>query len=104
MFTRLLLVALLGVGLACAKTYSFSLSDTTQAGSTTLKAGDYHVKVQGSNVVIKDAEGHDVAAKTKVEKSDKPYPATEVSTNQSNGMPHIEWIGLANSKSKIVFE
>jgi len=63
MLTRLLLVALLGVGLACAKTYNFSLSDTAQAGSTTLKAGDYHVKVQGSNVVIKDAEGHDVTAK-----------------------------------------
>jgi len=104
MLTRLFLVALLGVGLACAKTYDFSLSDTSQAGSTTLKAGDYHVKVDGSNVVIKDAEGRDVAAKTKIEKSDKPFHATEVSTNQSNGMPHIEWIGLGGSKSKIVFE
>ena len=104
MLTRLLLVALLAVGLASAKTYSFSLSNTSQAGSTTLKAGDYHVKVDGSNVILKDADGHDVAAKAKIETSEKPFTATEVSTSQSNGMPHIEWIGLAGSKSKIVFE
>ena len=104
MLTRFLLVALLGVGLASAKTYSFTLPDTSQAGSTTLKAGDYKVKVEGNNVVLKDAEGHDVAAKTKIETSEKPFSATEVSTSQSNGMPHIEWIGLGGSKSKIVFE
>src|SRR5581483_3739666 len=104
MLTRLLLVALLAVGLASAKTYSFSLSNTSQAGSTTLKAGDYHVKVDGSNVILKDADGHDVGAKAKIETSEKAFTATEVSTSQSNGMPHIEWIGLAGSKSKIVFE
>jgi hypothetical protein len=69
-----------------------------------LNAGDYKVKVDGDNVVLKDSQGHDIAAKAKIESSDKPFQATEVSTSQSNGMPHIEWIGLGGSKSKIVFE
>lgn len=104
MFTRLFLVALLAIGLASAKTYSFSLPNPSQAGSTTLKAGQYSLKVDGSKVVLKDADGRDVQANTKVETADKPFKATEVSMTQSNGTAKIEWIGLSGSTSKIVFE
>jgi hypothetical protein len=104
MLTRIFLVALLAAGLACAKTYNFSLSNSAQAGSTTLKPGNYSLKVDGSNVVLKDADGRDVAAHTKIETAEKPFVATEVSTTQSNGADKIEWIGLSGSKSKIVFE
>jgi hypothetical protein len=104
MFVRLFLIAMLAVGLACAKTYNFTLPNTSQAGSTTLKPGDYKLKVDGAKVVLKDADGHDVTANTKIETSDKPYTTTEVSMTQSNGTSKIEWIGLGGSKSKIVFE
>jgi len=104
MLARLLLVALLAVGLASAKTYNFTLSNSTQAGSTTLKAGDYKLSVDGSKVVLKDADGKSVSANTKLETADKPFHATEVSTTQNNGTSRIEWIGLGGSKSKIVFE
>ena len=104
MLTRLFLVAVLAAGLACAKTYNFSLTNSAQAGSTTLKAGQYSVKVDGATVVLKDADGRDVEAHTKIESADKPFKATEVSMTQSDGSNKIEWIGLSGSKSKIVFE
>ncbi len=103
MLTRILLIALMGISLASAKTYLFTLSSASQAGSTTLKAGQYSLKVEGSKVVLKDANGKEVAAKAKVETADKPYQATEVSVSQGNGSK-IEWIGLEGSKSKVVFE
>lgn len=104
MLARLLFVAVLAAGLASAKTYDFTLSNTSQAGSTTLKAGQYKVTVNGSQVVVKNADGQDVKTSTKIETADKPFRATEVSTTQSNGTSKIQWIGLAGSKSKIVFE
>ena len=104
MLVRLLLIALLGISLASAKTYNFTLSNQTKAGSTTLKAGQYSLKVDGAKVVLKDATGRDVPATTKVENSDQRFRDTEVSTTQSNGTEQIQWIGLGGSKSKIVFE
>ena len=100
----LLLAALLGVSLASAKNYTFTISDTMKAGSTTLKPGQYTVKMEGSKAVLKDGAGHDVPANVKVESSDTAFKNTEVSTTQSNGTGKIEWIGLGGSKSKIVFE
>lgn len=104
MLTRLFLIALLAAGLASAKTYDFNLPNAFQAGSTTLKAGPYKLTIDGSKVTLKDAQGNNVQASTKVETVEKPFPATVVSTTQSNGASRIEWIGLAGSKSKIVFE
>jgi hypothetical protein len=104
MLTRLLLIALLGVSLASAKTYTFTLSNTSHAGSTTLKPGQYTLKVNGSKVLLKDSAGKDVPTNTKVETANQPYKATEVSMTQSNGGEKIEWIGLAGSKSRVVFE
>ncbi len=104
MIARLFLAALLVAGLASAKTYEISLPTASQAGSATLKAGQYKLTVDGSKVVLKDADGKSVPANTRIETADKPFRATEVSTTQSNGTSKIEWIGLAGSKSKIVFE
>ena len=104
MLVRLLLVALLGISLASAKTYNFTLSNQAQAGSTTLKPGQYTLKVDGSKVTLKDATGHDVAAKTKVESANQTFRDTEVSTTQSNGNEQVQWIGLGGSRSRIVFE
>jgi len=101
---RLLAIALLGVMLVSAKTYQFTLSDTSQAGSTKLSPGQYTLKLDGSKVVLKDAIGHEVPAIAKVESGTQEFRDTEVSTTQSHGSNHIEWIGLAGSKSKIVFQ
>lgn len=104
MYARMLLLALLTVTLAAAKTYTFSLLDTTRAGSTTLNAGQYSVKVEGSKIVLKDSTGHEVTAKAKVENSDRQFRDTEVSVTGTGGNSKIEWIGLGGSKSKIIFE
>ena len=104
MLVRLLLVALLGISLASAKTYNFTLSNQAKAGSTTLKAGQYTLKVDGSKVTLKDATGQNVPAKTKVENADQTFRDTEVSTTQKNGNEQVQWIGLGGSRNRIVFE
>ena len=104
MTVRLLLVALLGVMLASAKTYRFTLSNPSQAGSTKLDAGQYTLKLNGSKVMLENADGKTLPTTAKVETADKTYRDTEVSTTTANGNRRIEWIGLAGSKAKIVFE
>ncbi|MBZ5580186.1 MAG: hypothetical protein LAP40_26805 [Acidobacteriia bacterium] len=104
MRVRLLVIALLGVMLASAKTYQFTVSDTLKAGSTQLSPGQYTLKLDGPKVILKDASGHDVPATAKVESGTQEFRNTEVSTTQANGSKQIEWIGLAGSKSKIVFQ
>lgn len=104
MRARLLLIALLAAGLVSAKTYTFTLSDATQAGSTKLDPGQYKLKVDGSKVMLKDSSGRDVAAKARVETAKEPYRNTEVSVTRSNGGPTLQWIGLAGSSSRVIFE
>lgn len=104
MRARLVLIALLAAGFASAKTYTFTLSDATQAGSTKLNPGAYKLKVDGSKVMLKDSTGHNVAANAKVETAKEPYRNTEVSVTRSNGGSKLEWIGLAGSHSRVIFE
>lgn len=104
MCVRLLLIGLLGVMLASAKTYDFTLTSPSQAGQTKLDAGHYTLKLDGSKIILKDAGGHDVNAPAKVEQNSQAYRDTEVSLSEANGSNKIEWIGLGGSKNKIVFE
>ena len=103
---RLLLVALLGTMLASAKTYQFTLSNPSQAGSTKLNAGEYKVKVEGQKVMLEDAQGREVHASVKLEQAAQHYnfQETEVALSKANGGERIDWIGLGGSKSKIVFQ
>lgn len=104
MGSRLLILAVLAASLAFAKTYSFTLNNTTEAGSTELNAGQYKLQVNGSKVMLKDAQGHDVTMKAKVEKAQQHFRNTEVSVTNSNGKSKIEWIGLGGSQSRVTFE
>jgi hypothetical protein len=104
MGSRLLILAVLAASLAFAKTYTFTLSNTTEAGSTELNAGQYKLQVKGSQVMLKDAQGHDVTAKAKVESAKQRFRDTEVSVTNQGGKSKLEWIGLAGSQSRVIFE
>ena len=107
MFSRIMMILLLGVSLvslASAKSYTFVLTTASQAGDTHLNAGQYTLKLEGSKVILKDADGHDVTAPAKVEAGSQEFRDTEVSLSQADGRNKIEWIGLAGSKSKVIFE
>ena len=106
MLMRLLLVALLGLSLASAKTktYDFRLTGATQVGSAKLDPGDYSLKVNGDQVILKDSTGHEIPATAKIETGSEEFRNTEVSTTQTGGTNKVEWIGLGGSKSKVIFQ
>ena len=92
MLKRLSILTLMGVSLICAKTYTFSVPDSAQAGNTQLKAGQYSLKVDGSQVVLMDEKGHRIDAAVKIETTGEKARSTAVSISNSNGTNRIEWI------------
>jgi len=80
----LLLIGTLALaGIASAKSYDIVLSAPTTAGSVQLAAGEYTLKVQGTNAVFTNVEnGKKVTAVVKVENGAKKFDQTAVdSTN-----------------------
>ena len=78
MLKRIAILALLGVSLASAKTYSFVVSEPTNAGQAQLKPGEYSLKLDGSQVVLKDMTGRQIDVTAKVEPADRKFDETAV--------------------------
>ena len=104
MLKRIAILALLGVSLASAKTYTFAVTDSAQAGKVQLKAGEYSLKLEGSQVVLLDRNGRRIDAIAKVETADRKFDVTSVTISKIDGANRIQWIGLGGSKNKVVFE
>jgi hypothetical protein len=98
------LFALLGASLASAKTYHFTVLDPSQAGAAQLKPGDYRVKVEGSQAILQDNRGHEIAATAKIETMDHKAHDTIVSSSNADGQRHINSVEFAGSHEKVVFE
>jgi hypothetical protein len=99
----LLLIGTLALaGIASAKSYDIVLSSPAKAGSVQLAAGEYSLKVQGSNAIFTNVEtGKSVTAAVKVEDAGKKFSATAVDTNSSNGTDQITAIELGGSSTKL---
>lgn len=104
MLKRIATLALLGVSLASAKTYTFAVADSVQAGKVQLKPGEYSLKLEGSQVVLMDANGHRIDATAKVEAADRKFDQTSVFTSKADGANRIRSIELGGSKNRVVFE
>jgi hypothetical protein len=76
----LLLIGTLALaGIASAKSYDIVLSSPQKAGSIQLAAGEYSLKVQGSNAIFTNVEtGKSVTAPVKVENATKKFEQTAV--------------------------
>ncbi len=97
------MLALLGVSLLSAKTYTITVTNSAKAGAAQLKPGDYKVKVDGSQAVLMDRKGHTIATAAKVETSDHKYGETSIASSSADGTNRIESIQLAGTHDKIVF-
>lgn len=104
MLKRMVILALLGVSLASAKTYTFTVSEPTQAGRVQLKPGEYTVKAEGPQVQLVDPTGHRIDATAKVETTDHKFDQTAVFSSTMDGAPQIRAIELGGSKNRVVFE
>jgi hypothetical protein len=104
----LLLVAALAafsLPFASAKSYDITLSGPTMVGTAQLPAGEYTVKVEGSNAVFTNADNDkSFTAPIKIENADKKYDETSIETTQEGDARHIQDIRLGGSTTKLDFD
>ena len=98
-FLLICVVGASSIGIASAKSYSFTLSAPAKAGSTLLKAGEYAVEVKGGEAVFTNEGGKTYKVAVKVEQSDKKFVATSVDTSNDT----IKEIDLGGSTTKLTF-
>ena len=104
MLKRLAIVALLGVALISAKTFTFSIAEPTQAGKVQLKPGQYSLKVEGEQVQLLDKSGRQIDASAKVQTADRKFDQTAVATTKADGASRLESVQLGGSNFKVVFD
>jgi len=89
-------------GIASAKSYDIILSAPAKAGGVQLAAGEYSLKVQGSNAVFTNVEtGKSFTAAVKPEDAGKKFAATAVDCNTKDGADRITSIELGGSSTKL---
>jgi len=99
----LLLIGTLALaGIASAKSYDIVLSSPAKAGSIQLAAGEYSLKVQGSNAIFTNVDtGKSFTTAVKSEDAGKKFTATAVDTSNKNGSDQITSIELGGSSTKL---
>jgi hypothetical protein len=98
-------VALASLSIASAKSYEIKLDNPTRIGGAELKAGDYHVKVEGSNVVFTNADSSkSFTAPAKIEQGGQKFDQTMVLTHNSNGVDSLAEIDLGGSATRVEFQ
>ena len=97
-------LAMLSLPIARAKSYNIAFNSPTMAGNAQLAAGEYTLKVEGTNAVFTNVESNkSVTASVKIENADKKYGVTSVETTQEGNALHIIDIQLGGSTTKLDF-
>jgi len=90
--------------LLSAKTYEITITAPTKAGSVQLKAGQYKVKVEGSNAIFTEMDSaKSLTTPVKVETCDKKFDDTTVQITKDGDINRLEEIDLGGSKTKLEF-
>jgi hypothetical protein len=97
----LLLIGTLALaGIASAKSYDIVLSSSVKAGNVQLAAGEYTLKVQGSNAVFTNVDtGKSFTTAVKAQDAGKKFNATAVDSNTKDGSEKITSIELGGSST-----
>jgi hypothetical protein len=99
----LLLIGTLALaGIASAKSYDIVLASPASAGKLQLAAGEYSLKLKGTNAVFTNVEtGKSFIAPVKVEDAGKKFDTTAVDSNSQSGANQITSIELGGSSTKL---
>ena len=97
------LLSLASLSILSAKTYSITVSNNVKVGSAELKAGQYKLKVDGSNAIFTDTNQKTVTAPVKVEEADKKFDSTRVQSTKDGDTERMQEIDLEGSKTKLTF-
>lgn len=108
MTTKSLLIVgaltLSSIGIASAKSFDVVFPNPAMAGSTELKAGEYKLKLEGSQAVFTEAQGtKSWTVPVKVENNQRKFDQTIVDSSSQNGMDSIHSIQLGGSTTKLDF-
>ncbi|HTB19341.1 MAG TPA: hypothetical protein VK708_14575 [Bryobacteraceae bacterium] len=97
-------LALASLGIASAKTYDIILEHPANAGTNQLKAGEYKVKVEGSQAVFTDARNgkSSISVPVKIENGDKKFGDTTLETDDQTGVSNIREIDLGGSNTRLM--
>ena len=101
----LLIVGALGLSslaFAGTKTYNIILDSPTKAGDTELKAGEYKLKVEGSEAVFTQND-KTWKAPVKIQNNSKKFEQTTVETSNAGEMGTIKAIDLGGSTTQLQF-
>jgi len=106
MFRRLAVIALLSVLVVSAKTktYSFNISEHATVGNAQLTPGQYHLKLDGPQVVLTDKAGNQIDVKANVEAADRKIDETSITYSTADGANRILSIKLGGSRIVVLFE
>lgn len=97
-------LSLSSLAFAGSKTYDISLPSAVKAGNLQLPAGDYTLKLQGSNAILTDAHTRkSFTAPVKVGTSPKKFSFTAVETSPEGTDERITGIELGGSTTQIEF-
>jgi hypothetical protein len=91
------------LGVASAKSYDFSIGEATMIGQQSRKAGEYKVKLEGSQAVFTDVEtGNSFTVAVTIEHNGQKFDRTAIeSSTGQNGMDKINKIDLGGSDTVI---
>jgi len=108
MFKRLAIIALLSVLVVSAKTstktYTFNISDHATVGNAQLTPGEYHLKLDGEQVVLTDNARNQIDVTTTVETVDHKFVQTSVTFSTADGGNRILSIELGGTRNRVVFQ
>lgn len=97
-------LAVASLSIASAKSYDIVLSGPTKVANVQLKAGEYKVKMEGTNAVFTSVEtGKSVTAPAKVQTAGKKFDLTAVATDKKGETDQISNIELGGTNTKIEF-
>ena len=92
------------VSIASAKSYNIAFHSRITVGTEKLAAGEYTLKVEGSNAVFTNVGSNkSVTAPVKIENGDKKFAVTSVETDGEGDAQHIIDIQLGGSTTKLEF-
>lgn len=85
------------------KSYDVIFSAPTSVGGVQLKAGEYKVKVDGTNAVFTDSKDKSVTAPVKVENGTKKFQFTAVDASKDGGVDKVNAIEFGGSTTRLEF-
>jgi hypothetical protein len=91
------------LGLLSAKSYQITLTSPAKVGTLQLKAGQYSIKVDGSNAIFTDDHNKKFTIPVKVGKGEKKFETTRVESVKDGDADRLNAIDLAGSETVLAF-